>query len=86
MGDYSVHITPESMRGCIIAHAPIVDEGHIIIETKIETIIRDVAGQYELRFPKDPMDSPCRHPTATHQVPTQLPIGSWRGSDNVATA
>ena len=54
MGDYSVHITPDSMRDCIIAHAPIVDEGHIIIGTKIETIIRDVAGQYELRFPKDP--------------------------------
>ena len=81
MVDYSVHITPDSMRDCIIAHAPIVDEGHIIIETKIETIIRDVAGQYELRYISEGpglqgMDPPRRHPTAPNQVSSQLPIGS----------
>jgi hypothetical protein len=36
----------------IIAHAPIVDQGHSIIETKTETIIRDVGEQYELCYPK----------------------------------
>ena len=40
------------MPDCIIAHAPIVDAGHIIVETKTETIIRDVGEQYEVRYPK----------------------------------
>ncbi len=42
IGDYTAHITPSSMPDCIIAHAPIVDSGHIIVETKTETIIRAV--------------------------------------------
>jgi hypothetical protein len=51
-GDYTAHITPSSMPDCIIAHAPIIDAGHIIVETKTETIIRDVGEQYEVRYPK----------------------------------
>lgn len=54
VGNYTAHVTPSSIRDCIIAHAPIVDEGHIIINTKTETIIRDITEQYELRFPKNP--------------------------------
>jgi hypothetical protein len=52
IGDYKAHITPDSMPDCIIAHAPIIDAGHIIVETKTETIIRDVGEQYEVRYPK----------------------------------
>ena len=44
------------MQDCIIAHAPIIDAGHIIVETKTETIIRDSGEQYEVRYPK-PADS-----------------------------
>ena len=41
------------MPDCIIiAHAPIIDAGHIIVETKTETIIRDIGEQYEVRYPK----------------------------------
>eukprot|EP01036_Dinobryon_divergens_P033646 gene33646-biopygen26641 len=53
IGDYTAHTTPSSMPDCIIAHAPIIDAGHIIIvETKTETIIRDIGEQYEVRYPK----------------------------------
>jgi hypothetical protein len=37
------------MPDYIIAHAPIIDAGHIIVETKTETIIRDIGEQYEVR-------------------------------------
>jgi hypothetical protein len=52
IGDYLAHATSNEVPDSIIAHAPIVDQGHIIIETKTETIIRDVGEQYELRYPK----------------------------------
>ena len=52
IGDYKAHINPDSMPDCIIAHAPIIDAGHIIVETKTETIIRDIGEQYEVRYPK----------------------------------
>ena len=52
IGDYTAHITPNTMPDCIIAHAPIVDSGHIIVETKTETIVRDIGENYEVRYPK----------------------------------
>eukprot|EP01036_Dinobryon_divergens_P033903 gene33903-biopygen26838 len=52
INDYTAHITPSSMPDCIIAHAPIIDAGHIIIETKTEIIIRNIGEQYEVRYPK----------------------------------
>ena len=54
IGDYQAHITPNSMPDCIVAHAPIIDAGHILVETKTETIIRDIGEQYEVRYPKPP--------------------------------
>ena len=45
------------MPDCIIAHAPIIDAGHIIVETKTETIIRDIGEQYEVRYPKEANES-----------------------------
>ena len=52
IGDYKAHINPDSMPDCIIAHASIIDAGHIIVETKTETIIRDIGEKYEVRYPK----------------------------------
>ena len=48
LGDYTAHITPDTMQDFIIAHAPIIDAGHIIVKTKTKTIIRDVGEQYEV--------------------------------------
>lgn len=40
------------MPDCIVAHAPIIDASQIIVETKTETIIRDIGEQYEVRYSK----------------------------------